>query len=165
MKFRDWFALLPPPYLVYWDTETMFSNLKDGPRTIGEQTSLVNELKPLKAAYHIHFSDREIIEEDSELREMENIKIFTGIDCLENFFIQLREDLYFIHSKIRIVRPVRMSDEIWKRYKDEKKCGICSQFYSNDWDYKEKGLKSENLRKVVHHSHLSGNIFINLGNY
>ena len=45
LKFEDWWATLSPPYVVYYDLETLYAQV-DGKKQMGSSTTLINELKP-----------------------------------------------------------------------------------------------------------------------
>ena len=108
LKFRDYWASLSPPYLVYYDLETYYDVIPKHGKGQKSQGSLkkLAELKPVLIGYFIKFTEEEVFNVHPELREFEKIKIFQGKDCITNFFEDLKKVLYQIHDKVRKTIPI-----------------------------------------------------------
>ena len=155
LQFSEWWALLSPPYCIYYDMETYYSEIPEDQSQKGRSTRLKAEVKPIKIGYKILFSDPVVLDINPPLRKYERVKIFSGEDCIEQFFIDLKDVTYRIHDKIRHIVPMHLTKEEQRRFDSANCCGICHNFYSRD--YNKRGiLKDENLRACRHHDHLTG---------
>lgn len=149
MKFRSWYALLPPPFVIYADIETYTEEFEEV--SSGESTKKLNELKPLMIGYYIKFSQEEkVFDNHPSLREFETMQIFEGEDCIQKFFIKLKNDCYRIKTIVRIAEDLAWNSDLEKKFRSETFCGICRKPYAPNDDY------DMNLRRVRHHDHLTG---------
>ena len=155
LEFTNYSSLQSPVYLVYYDLETSHSHVMEYEATVGTSISLINELKPIKLGYQILFSEREIFEVHPELRSYEAIRIFTGEDCILQFFRELKKVNYEIQERIRKIEPLIMSQNDVNTFRHATRCCLCQQSYKRDLNT-DGSLKHRNLRRVRHHSHLSG---------
>ena len=141
---------------VYYDLECTHSDVLEFEPKIGTTISLINELKPIKLGYQILFSEREIFDPHPELRSYETIRIFTGEDCILQFFRELKKVNYEIQARIRNIEPLIMSQSDVKAFRKATRCCLCQQSYTRDLNTDGSLKDPKNLRRVRHHSHLSG---------
>ena len=142
---------------IHAHTQTTHSEVRDCELKIGETIHLVNELKPIKLGYKIHFSERDIFEVHPELKAFEKLKIFTGESCITDFFRDFKHVTYLIQEKIRKVEPMQMTPADLKAFRTATHCCICRQPYRSDKNH-DGTLKDGGLKHVRHHNHLSGAI-------
>ena len=77
LEFGDYSATISAPYVIYYDLETDHSPVRRDMR-LGPSTVIENELKPIKIAYKIVFSEDDIFIPHPSLKRFEEIKIFSG---------------------------------------------------------------------------------------
>ena len=141
-------TLLSPVFVVYADIETRTEEIQDDGQ--GKSSRKLNELIPFMIAYFIKFSQDEVFEKHPHLKDFETLQIFEGENCIEDFFIKLKEDCYKIKTVVRSVQPLRWNSDLEARFIAESVCGICHHPYTVDQD------THMNWQKIRHHCHVTG---------
>ena len=154
LKFRDWWATLKPPYVIYYDLETYYKVMSQDDSTDRHSKSKrLAELKPIMIGYQVFFSERTVLDLHPTLAKFEKIKTFHGDHCIQDFFIDIKKVTYVIHEKIRRIRPLVMRPDEEMRFQKATICGICKKPFEVEIPGKEIHF---NQRRVRHHDHLTG---------
>ena len=164
LEFTNYSTLQQPVYLVYFDLEATHSDVLNHESEVGTSIELINELRPIKIGYKIVFSETGIFDIHPQLRDLQSVRIFTGKDCITQFFRELKKVNYKIQECVRKIEPIRMTTNDVKAFRDATHCCICQQSYNRDINLQDGSLKDFNLRRVRHHSHLSGRLLRGHGN-
>lgn len=121
LEFTNYDMLLQIGMIVFYDCETSHSTVKNNEKAT--YTNYVNELKPLKVGMKYYFPEREVLERDPLLQSLEEIKIFTGDDCVSDFLKYLKECSWKVQERIRETVPLKMTESDWENFKSAEKCG------------------------------------------
>ena len=121
LEFTNYEMCLQVPIIIFYDIETNHDTVKNNEKAT--YTKYVNELKPLKVGLKHYFTEREVLERDCYLKSLEEVKIFTGYDCITHFFKYLKECSGKIQEKIKEIVPLKMSQTDWQKFKSAQKCG------------------------------------------
>ena len=90
--------------VVFFDIKTTHSTVKNNKKATC--TKYVNELKPLKVGMKYHFTEREVLQRDPLLKSLEEVKIFTGDDCILDFLKYLKECSWKVQVRVKQTVPL-----------------------------------------------------------
>ena len=121
LVFKNYEMLLQAGMVVFFDIETTHSTVKNNEKAT--YTKYVNELKPLKVGMKYHFTEREVLQRDPLLKSLEEVKIFTGDDCILDFLKYLKECSWKVQERVKETVPLKMTQSDWVKFKSAEKCG------------------------------------------